>query len=78
MVGAPTMSLYSWKQLARWSIDYSCLSKKEQLKGHRILDQEWSIFCSDIVNEFGYLMAGDEFDEVKAKAKYSETRHAKP
>jgi adenosine deaminase CECR1 len=74
MVGAPTMSLYSWKQLARWSIDYSCLSKKDQVEGHKILDQDWRNFCSDIVAEYGYLMVGDEFDEEKAKAKYSESR----
>jgi adenosine deaminase CECR1 len=77
MVGAPTMTLYSWKQLARWSIDYSCLSKKHQVEGHKILNEAWKKFCSEIVKEYGPLMEGDEFDEAKAKAKYSEPRNPK-
>jgi adenosine deaminase CECR1 len=77
MVGAPTMSLYSWKQLARWSIDYSCLSEDDKPRGHEILNRDWKEFCSEIVKEYGPLMVGDEFDEAKAKAKYSEPRNPK-
>jgi adenosine deaminase CECR1 len=70
MVGAPTMSLYSWKQLARWSIDYSCLSNSQKAKGHEILTQAWKDFCSHVVRDYGDLMAGDEIDETKAKERY--------
>lgn len=49
------MSLYSWKQLARWSIDYSCLSKEEQREGHIILDKEWKKFCTEIVEKYGHI-----------------------
>ena len=70
MVGAPTMSIYSWKQLARWSIDYSCLSMAEKSKGHEILTQDWKSFCQHVVDEYGGLMAGDEIDEAKAKSAY--------
>ncbi len=70
MVGSPTMTLYSWKQLARWSIDYSCLDTDQQSKGHEYLDQSWKLFCRNVVDKYGPLMAGDEIDEEKAKAAY--------
>lgn len=72
MVGAPTMSLYSWKQLARWSIEYSCLSSGEQNKGLRILDDSWKAFCKDIVEKYDKeLMDGDEIDVKKAELFYN-------
>lgn len=71
MVGAPTMSLYSWKQLAHWSIEYSCLSPKEKTKGYKILAETWQDFCQTIVdicdNETTGLMKDDQIDEEKAK-----------
>ena len=70
MVGAPTISLYSWKQLARWSLEYSCLSPAKQAKGREYLDQSWKLFCQQVVDKHGPLMAGDEVDEEKAKEAY--------
>lgn len=70
MVGAPTMSLYSWKQLARWSIDYSCLSEKQKVEGHAIFNKDWKEFCKDVVNQYDCLMMGDEIDKDKAEAAY--------
>jgi adenosine deaminase CECR1 len=70
MVGAPTMSLYSWKQLARWSIDYSCLSEKEKVEGHEILNSSWKNFCEKVVEDYGDLMSGDDIDEAKAEKEY--------
>jgi adenosine deaminase CECR1 len=73
MVGAPTMSLYSWKQLARWSIEYSCLSEKQQKEGLRILEGTWKEFCQRVVDDYGGLMKGDgsdEIDDAKAEAFY--------
>jgi adenosine deaminase CECR1 len=63
MVGAPTMSLYSWKQLARWSIDYSCLTEKEIARGHDILNRDWAEFCDQVVERYGGLLTGDVIDE---------------
>lgn len=76
MVGAPTMSLYSWKQLAWWSLEYSCLSLKEQIRGRTILDASWKVFCKRIVDTYGPLMkaGGEEVDEDKAKEAYPERR----
>lgn len=72
IVGAPSISLYSWKQLARWSVDYSCLSEKEKAEGHQILNSEWRKFCEGIVEKYGPIMAGDgeEVDDEKAKSVY--------
>ncbi|OAL05367.1 Metallo-dependent hydrolase [Phaeosphaeriaceae sp. SRC1lsM3a] len=75
MVGSPSMSLYSWKQLARWSIDYSCLSKVEKIRGHEILDSEWKAFCRNIIKEYGHIMDGDKIDEAKAKEEYESRKH---
>ncbi|KAF1921426.1 hypothetical protein BDU57DRAFT_526265 [Ampelomyces quisqualis] len=74
MVGAPTMSLYSWKQLARWSIDYSCLSKSQKAQGHKILDREWKEFCASIVKDYGRMMTGDEIDPEKTKGIYPDLK----
>ncbi|KAL6709209.1 hypothetical protein ACN47E_002025 [Coniothyrium glycines] len=63
LVGAPTMTLYSWKQLVRWSIEYSCLNEKQQIQGHQILESDWKQFCQDVVDKFGPLMAGDEVNK---------------
>lgn len=73
MVGAPTISLYSWKQLARWSLDYSCLSHAEIRDGHVILANDWKLFCKWVKKEYGPIVVDDEVDEEKAKQyeKYS-------
>jgi adenosine deaminase CECR1 len=71
MVGAPSMSLYSWKQLARWSIDYSCLSMQEKIQGHEILNKEWKLFSQNIIKDYGHLMDDDDrIDEETAKETY--------
>ena len=75
MVGAPTMSLHSWKQLARWSIDYSCLNEKQKTEGHAILAQDWKEFCANIIAEYGPMVTGDEVDVEKAKNIYEKHRH---
>jgi adenosine deaminase CECR1 len=75
MVGAPTMSLYSWKQLARWSLEYSCLNDDEKSKGQEYLDASWKKFCSWVVTEFKDLMQDDgiTIDNDKAAAAYEQT-----
>lgn len=75
MVGAPSMSLYSWKQLARWSIDYSCLSKQQKIQGHEILTVEWKQFSQNVIRDYGHLMDGDKIDEAKAKEEYQSRKH---
>jgi adenosine deaminase CECR1 len=65
------MSLYSWKQLAKWSIDYSCLNETQQKQGHTILTDAWKEFCVYVVNTYGDLMVDGEIDEAKFRAKCS-------
>ncbi len=57
MVGNPTMNLHGWRQLAAWSIDYSCLSELDRRKAHEIFRDEWEQFCQMIVREYGPLVA---------------------
>jgi adenosine deaminase CECR1 len=70
MVGAPSMSLYSWKQLALWSIEYSCLNDPDKIKGRDILLQTWAVFCAEIVEEYGELLNGEDLDVTKAEKAY--------
>ena len=52
MVGAPTMSLHGWKQLALWSIKYSCLSDEEKDEATRIWRDDWEKFCDWIIETY--------------------------
>jgi adenosine deaminase CECR1 len=70
IVGAPTMTLYSWKQLARWSIEYSYLSAEQQEQAYTILDKSWNEFCAKVVEVYGTLMDKGVLNEEKAKAAY--------
>lgn len=74
MVGAPTMSLYSWKQLARWSIEYSCLNEEEKKEGQKHLDDSWKQFCAEIAKLEPLLMKEGcvEIDDKKAEAAFKD------
>jgi adenosine deaminase CECR1 len=74
MVGAPTMSLWSWKQLAKWSIEYSCLSTDDQERGQEILSKSWKEFCHTVVRDYGPLMEDESsvnINPYRAAASYS-------
>lgn len=70
MVGAPTMSIFSWKQLALWSLEYSCLSDSEKIQGKTILMDRWEKFCKYVVKEYGSILTGDEIDMAKLAEFY--------
>ena len=55
MVGSPSMSIHGWKQLALWSLEYSCLSAKEIERCKEIFLQSWEAFCNDVVKEYSAL-----------------------
>jgi adenosine deaminase CECR1 len=55
MVGAPSITIHSWKQLALWSLEYSCLSEPEKERGKTIFLKSWKEFCEFIVAEYGKL-----------------------
>ncbi|KAL1626864.1 hypothetical protein SLS56_006592 [Neofusicoccum ribis] len=52
MVGTPIMSVHGWRQLAEWSIKYSCIDEEQQEDGLRIFKERWEIFCQWIVEEY--------------------------
>lgn len=68
MVGAPTITLYSWKQLARWSIEYSCLSLEEKAEGLDLLAKSWDEFCDTVIKRYKNLMEKDGVTINKKKA----------
>ncbi|KAF4308371.1 Adenosine/AMP deaminase [Botryosphaeria dothidea] len=53
MVGTPTMSVHGWRQLAEWSIKYSCLRSDQLEEGLKIFRKRWEDFCEWIVREYG-------------------------
>ncbi|KAF2873605.1 hypothetical protein BDV95DRAFT_348410 [Massariosphaeria phaeospora] len=52
MVGSPTISLHSWKQLGLWSLEYSCLSPKEKEEATTIYLKQWEKFCEKVVDNY--------------------------
>jgi adenosine deaminase CECR1 len=78
MVGAHSMTIHSWKQLALWSLEYSCLKEEEKEKGKDIFLRSWKLFCEDIVSQYGGLgrfgkdeaRYSFEIDIEKAKKAY--------
>ncbi|KAF2646190.1 Metallo-dependent hydrolase [Massarina eburnea CBS 473.64] len=52
MVGSPTISVHSWKQLALWSIEYSTLNDKQKEEGKRIFADSWEKFCKGVVKDY--------------------------
>jgi adenosine deaminase CECR1 len=55
MVGAPSITIHSWKQLALWSIEYSCLLEEQKEKAEKIFLKSWKEFCELIVTLYGKL-----------------------
>jgi adenosine deaminase CECR1 len=46
------MSVHSWKQLAEWSIEYSCLNDTEKAAAMEIFKEEWEEFCNEVVKKY--------------------------
>lgn len=55
MVGSPTISVHSWKQLALWSLEYSCLSEDQKTQSKIYFMEAWNSFCDDVVRKFDHL-----------------------
>jgi adenosine deaminase CECR1 len=53
MVGSPSITIHSWKQLAEWSIEFSCLSEEQRSEANAIFSKEWESFCVWIDETFG-------------------------
>jgi len=44
---------HGWKQLAEWSIEFSCLTESEKREALRVFRTEWEDFCRWVVDEHG-------------------------
>ncbi|CZT40932.1 related to CECR1 protein [Rhynchosporium secalis] len=56
MIGAESMTLQGWKQLAKWSLEHSCMDP-EQLQAVALeWTNRWNEFCKWIVDEYGPMM----------------------
>jgi adenosine deaminase CECR1 len=64
MVGSPTISIHSWKQLALWSLEYSCLNDTQKERGKEIFLKTWEIFCEKVVEKYKDLFKGDKLDQL--------------
>jgi adenosine deaminase CECR1 len=53
MVGSTAMTLHGWRQLAEWSIEFSCLSEPEKAQAMAIFGREWEAFCEWTEAQFG-------------------------
>lgn len=73
LVGSPSITLYNWKQVARSSIEYSCLSEKQIEQGLLQLEKDWKAFIKMILSKFGHLLDKDgNIDEEKIPTVYQE------
>jgi adenosine deaminase CECR1 len=63
MVGAPSMNIHGWKQLALWSLEYSCLSEADKERGKTIFLKSWKEFCEIVVTQYGGLGTFGEGEE---------------
>lgn len=56
MIGAESMSLHGWKQLIKWSLEYSCMSPQELSAVTAEWTRRWAEYCQWIVDEYGPLV----------------------
>jgi adenosine deaminase CECR1 len=53
MIGSEAMSLQGWKQLAKWSLEHSCMNTEELAAVTAEWSRRWKEFCQWIVDEYG-------------------------
>ena len=46
------MNLHGWRQLAEWSITYSCLTGEEKREAKDNFSEEWESFCAWIITKY--------------------------
>jgi adenosine deaminase CECR1 len=61
MVGSQLMAVHGWKQLIEWSIEYSCLTKGEQIIAKKMFEEQWEKFCKWIIEEYDEFASGIKF-----------------
>ncbi|TVY83644.1 Adenosine deaminase 2-A [Lachnellula suecica] len=53
MIGSESMTLYGWKQLARWSLEHSCMDPEQLASVTEEWTTRWQEYCQWIVDEYG-------------------------
>lgn len=53
MIGSEAMTLQGWKQLAKWSLEHSCMNPRELAAVTAEWTKRWNEFCQWIVDEYG-------------------------
>jgi len=53
MIGSESMNLLGWKQLAKWSLEHSCMNAEEMKRVNDQWESQWNGFCRWIVDEYG-------------------------
>ncbi|RYC55388.1 hypothetical protein CHU98_g10822 [Xylaria longipes] len=78
MAGHRNINLYGWKQLARWSIEHSCLNAEERRRTLTEWEKRWQDFIDALteVSNFGLRLA-DIPELEKARQRLQSTRLAK-
>lgn len=55
MIGSEDMSLLGWKQLAKWSLEHSCMEPAEKAEVMTVWQNKWDEYCQWIVDTYGHL-----------------------
>ena len=55
MIGSEDMSLLGWKQLAKWSLEHSCMDDDQKKEVTAVWQQKWDEFCVWIINNYSHL-----------------------
>lgn len=55
MIGSEAMTLLGWKQLAKWSLEHSCMTPDEMAAVTTEWQSRWNAFCQWIVDEYSWL-----------------------
>jgi adenosine deaminase CECR1 len=76
MVGSPTILTHSWKQLALWSLEHSCLKKEEQKRCKEIFKRSWNEFCEMIVRDYPIFLEDGSLNEEKVSEIFTGMRLA--
>ena len=56
MIGSEAMTLLGWKQLAKWSLEHSCMGDGERKAATEVWEEKWREFCEWIVMEYGEML----------------------
>ncbi|KUJ21791.1 Metallo-dependent hydrolase [Mollisia scopiformis] len=55
IIGSESMNLLGWKQLAKWSLEHSCMNPDEKAAVTAEWQSKWNAFCQWIVDEYSWL-----------------------